>query len=103
VCPLESAIRVIGGKWKIPLICALANDGATRYNVLKRKIYGITNTMLANSLRELEESELVERKQFMEVPVRVEYSITAKGRALIPILLPLLEWGRQVSPGGKDR
>ena len=71
-CPLENALKLIGGKWKIPILCSLHQDGTTRYNELKRKINGITNTMLASSLKELENDGLIFRKQYDEMPVRVE-------------------------------
>jgi DNA-binding HxlR family transcriptional regulator len=96
-CPLGDALRLIGGKWKIPILCALHQDGATRYNELKRKIRGITNTMLASSLKELEEEGLVCRRQYMEMPVRVEYELTDRCGGLMPILSELARWGARVS------
>lgn len=92
-CPLGGALRLIGGKWKIPILCALYQDGTTRYNELKRKIKGITNTMLASSLRELEEDGLIVRKQYMEMPLRVEYSLADSCGDLMPILSRLAQWG----------
>jgi DNA-binding HxlR family transcriptional regulator len=94
-CPLDAAMRLIGGKWKIPIICALHQDGITRYNELKRKIRGITNTMLASALKELEECGLVNRKQYMEMPVRVEYSLTPSCNELLPVLTGLAKWGKE--------
>jgi DNA-binding HxlR family transcriptional regulator len=95
-CPLESALHLIGGKWKIPILCALHQDGATRYNELKRKVRGITNTVLAGSLKELEEAGLVNRRQFAEIPVRVEYSLTGACTDLVPILNQLAHWGVRI-------
>lgn len=95
-CPLGIALSLIGGKWKIPILCALFQDGTTRYNELKRKIRGITNTMLASSLKELEEDGLIHRKQYMEMPVRVEYSLAEHCCDLMPILNQLAHWGAQV-------
>lgn len=92
-CPLDSVMHLIGGKWKISIICALHKDGAIRYNGLKRKIRGITNTMLASALKELEESGLITRKQYMEMPLRVEYSLTSSCNDLLPILTELAKWG----------
>lgn len=91
-CPLEHALDIIGGKWKLRILCALKKDGATRYNELKRKISGITNTMLASSLKALEQDGLVCRKQYMEVPIRVEYTITSACDKLVPILEQLALW-----------
>ena len=96
-CPLMSALKLIGGKWKIPILCALHQDGTTRYNELKRKIRGITNTMLASSLKELEDDGLICRKQYDEMPVRVEYTLTAAYDGLIPILKQLALWGAKTS------
>ena len=92
-CPLSYAMSIIGGKWKMQIICALNNRGTLRYNELRRKMDGISNTVLASSLRELEEEGLVIRKEYMEVPIRVEYSTTALCDRLMPILGSLSDWG----------
>ena len=91
-CPLQRAMEMIGGKWKISILCSLMVDGATRYNDLKRKMNGISNTMLAKSLKEMEEDGLVTRTEYVEVPIRVEYEITEKSKALGPILMQLAQW-----------
>lgn len=93
LCPLQYALSLIGGKWKIPILCALNQDGDTRYNELKKKIGKITDTMLASSLKELEQDGLILRTQYMEMPVRVEYRITDTGKELVPILEQLAQWG----------
>lgn len=95
-CPLGSALKIIGGKWKLSILCALHQDGTTRYNTLKRKIAGITNTMLVSSLKELEEDGLIVRRQYMEMPVRVEYTLTEACDDLMPILMQLAQWGVKV-------
>lgn len=74
------------------IICSLNNQGPTRYNQLKRKMDGVSNTVLAKALKELEESGLVIRHEYLEVPVRVEYEITEACRSLIPILEDLSDW-----------
>ena len=91
-CPLNRALGLIGGKWKMQILCALSNNGPTRYNRLKKTLDGVSNTVLANALRELEEDGLVLRREYLEAPVRVEYEITAPGRALVPILDRLGDW-----------
>ena len=91
-CPLNRALGLIGGKWKMQILCALSNNGPTRYNRLKKTLDRVSNTVLANALRELEEDGLVLRREYLEVPVRVEYEITAPGRALVPILDRLGDW-----------
>ncbi len=93
VCPLQEALRKIGGKWKIPILCVLSQGDGIRYSELLKKVQGITNTMLASSLKELERDGLITRVQYNEMPLRVEYFITAKGRELIPILQSLALWG----------
>lgn len=92
LCPLRHAIGVVGGKWKLPIICMLESGEPTRYSVIKKKLSGITNMMLAQSLKELEAEEMLIRKQYNEVPPRVEYTISAKGKSLVPILIELAHW-----------
>jgi len=92
LCPIRYAIDVVGGKWKLPIICMLASGLPTRYSSIKRKLMGVTNMMLSQSLKELEASGLVHRKQYNEVPPRVEYTLTDKGKSIIPPLKKLAEW-----------
>lgn len=94
-CGLKRVIDIIGGKWKVMLLCVMDNEGTIRYGELKRRVYGITNTMLATSLKEMEEDGLVERIQYMEMPVRVEYTLTKKAESIVPILLQLKKWGEE--------
>lgn len=95
-CPLQRAMDLLGGKWKMALICSLASDGSTRYNDLKRRMQGISNTMLVRSLRELEEAGLVVRREYLEVPVRVEYEATELTHELLPILASLAGWAAKL-------
>jgi DNA-binding HxlR family transcriptional regulator len=92
-CPLGTALKRIGGKWKIPVLCSLHQDGITRYNELKCKIKGVTNAVLSKTLKELEGDGFIVRKQYPEVPVRVEYSLTGMSSDLMPIILQLARWG----------
>lgn len=92
-CALKRVLDIVGGKWKILILCAMSETGSIRYGQLRRMIHGITNTMLANSLKEMEADGLVVRRQFDEMPVRVEYSLAPKAQTLIPILLELKDWG----------
>lgn len=92
-CGLKKVLNIVGGKWKIMILCVIDNNETVRYGELRRSIYGITNTMLAQSLKELEADGLVNRLQFDEMPVRVEYSLTEKAKSMIPILLELKRWG----------
>ncbi len=92
-CPLQIALKRIGGKWKIPILCVLSSEQGIRYNVLMKKVQGITNTMLASSLKELEKDGLITRIQYNEMPIRVEYFITEKSKELMPTLQSLAIWG----------
>lgn len=91
-CPMKTAMDILGGKWKILILCALRQNGPTRYNALLRNIKGITNTMLASSLKELEQGGLVKRVQYQEMPVRVEYSITDACKQLVPAFQIIARW-----------
>ncbi len=95
-CPITYALSILGGKWKMAIWCALKKDGPTRYNDLKRKIGGITNTMLSASLKEMEEVGIVLRRQYNEMPVRVEYSLTEKSATLYPAITAIAQWGREL-------
>lgn len=101
-CPLTFALNLIAGKWRLPIIWALNKNGTLRYNELKRNIHGITNMMLTQSLRELEMDGIIRRKQFMEVPPRVEYSLTENGQNLIPALKALADWGEKMKNSYDD-
>ncbi len=91
-CPLQKALACIGGKWKLPVLCSLMADGPSRYNALLKKTHGISNTMLSQTLKELERDGLVVRKEYIEVPIRVEYGLTEKAARLQPILEMLVRW-----------
>lgn len=95
-CPLQKAMDILGGKWKMSLICSLTVDGPSRYNDIKRRVEGISNTMLVRSLRELEDAGLIVRKEYLEVPVRVEYETTELTKELLPILSSLAAWGSKL-------
>lgn len=92
-CPVKYTLGVIGGKWKLRILVQLLKKDVVRFNELKRDISGITNTMLSNSLHELERDELVIRNQYNEMPLRVEYELTDKGKSLLPLLYELFRWG----------
>lgn len=92
-CPLLYTLNLIGGKWKIPILWELNRNKIMRFNELKRDVYGITNTMLSNSLQEMQKDNLVHRVQYNEMPLRVEYYLTDTGKEIFPILLELSKWG----------
>ena len=92
ICVLQGALGKIGGKWKLPVLCALMANGASRYNELLRNVKGISNTMLSKTLQQLEADGLVLRAEYLEVPMRVEYDASDLARRLRPILLELIRW-----------
>ena len=91
-CLVQSALASIGGKWKLPIICSLSADGPSRYNELLKRVRGISNTMLSQTLKEMEAAQLVKRTEYLEVPVRVEYELTDWAMRLKPILEQLIRW-----------
>ena len=93
-CPVEATLDVIGGKWKVVILYWLA-DETRRYSELVRKIPGISERMLIQQLRELEDHEVVHREVYPEVPPKVEYSLTAYGRTLLPIADMMCAWGKK--------
>ena len=91
-CGLEAALDVVGGKWKVLILWHLASK-ALRFGELRRIVDGISEKMLIQSVREMEGDGIVVRKDFHEVPPRVEYSLTPFGVSLTVALRPLCEWG----------
>ena len=92
-CPADAIFRYIGGKWKLKVLCTLHYNEVLRYGEIKRMVKGVSPTMLANSLRELEEDGLISRRQFNEIPPHVEYSLTEMGRDLFPVFYAIMNWG----------
>ena len=92
-CPVIYALDILGQKWKLPILWCLSSKDFTRYNELKRKVNGITNMMLTKSLKELEEHKLIVRTQYETIPPKVEYSLTERGKALLPTFKELYIWG----------
>lgn len=92
-CPLRRTLELLSGKWRTHIIYELCKRPSCRFSELKRAVPRITNTMLTSTLRDLERLEIVRREQFNEIPPRVEYALTEKGRALLPVFLELARWG----------
>ena len=93
-CPVCATADIVCGKWTILVIRDLA-AGHTRFCELERSLEGISPRTLSLRLRALEEEGMVERQTFPEVPPRVEYSLTAKGRALLPLIEDMRSFGRE--------
>lgn len=94
-CPVEATLAVIGGKWKAVILFHLSNDGTHRFAELRHRIPGVSERMLTQQLRELENDGIVHRKVYPEVPPKVEYSLTNYGKTLRPITTVMCEWGKK--------
>ena len=92
-CSMELTLDLIGGKWKALILWHL-QDQILRFSELRRTLPKITQKMLTQQLRELEASGLVSRVVYTQVPPKVEYSLTAAGRSLLPVLEQLCSWGQ---------
>lgn len=91
-CPLEYGLEVFGGKWKSRVICVLNEKGVLRYSGIRKEMMNITDAVLAATLKELIEDDLIDRKSYDEIPPRVEYSLTDKGKSVVPILQSICKW-----------
>ena len=91
-CPVETTLGLISNKWKVLIIRDLLT-GTKRFGELMKSVTGITQKVLTSNLRDMEESGLITRTVYPEVPPRVEYSLTDTGRSLEPILDAMLAWG----------
>jgi DNA-binding HxlR family transcriptional regulator len=106
-CPIVTTLDAIGGKWK-PLILFFLKRGTMRFSDLRRRVPSVTQRMLTARLRELEQDGIVSREVFPQVPPKVEYSLTAYGKTLAPILEAMAVWGakhrrRNGEPAGAKR
>src|SRR6478736_5032753 len=90
-CPVTATMEVIGGKWKLLIIYLISNE-INRFGKMSMMLGDISKQMLTTQLRELEQDGILERVIYPEIPPRVEYFLTSKGKALIPVLQTLKEW-----------
>lgn len=91
-CPVTRTMSIIGGKWK-PIILNCIADKSIRFGKLNQLIPAISNKVLAGELKEMEELGLIDRKEYKELPPRVEYRLTKAGKSLMPLLHELANWG----------
>jgi DNA-binding HxlR family transcriptional regulator len=95
ICGIDAAMDVVSGKWKSLILWELNNHGIRRFGELRSGLPGVSEKMLIQQLREMEEDGLIHREVFREVPPKVEYSLTEHGRTLNEALAPLGDWGSE--------
>ncbi|WP_298393295.1 helix-turn-helix domain-containing protein [Flavobacterium sp.] len=93
-CPVAAMLELIGGKWK-PILLYCLRSGTRRFGEIAARIPSISRKVLTDQLRELEEDNLIIRKQFNEIPPRVEYSLSELGLSMTPILSEMEKWGNE--------
>lgn len=94
-CPMRRTLEMLSGKWRTHIIYELCKQPSCRFSELKKAVPRITNTMLTATLRDLESFGIIHREQMNEIPPHVEYSLTEKGRALLPVFTELAKWGEK--------
>lgn len=94
-CPVHRTLEILSGKWRTHIIYELCKNPSMRFGELKRAYPHITNTMLTATLRDLESLGIIHRDQFNEIPPHVEYSLTEKGKALLPVFFEISKWGEE--------
>lgn len=101
-CPMRRTLELLSGKWRTHIIYELCKRPSCRFRELRKALPRITNTMLTATLRDLEAAGIVHREQFNEIPPHVEYSLTEKGKALLPVFWELAKWGENYLGDGDD-
>ena len=101
-CAVELTLNVIGGKWKPIILYHLGQERVRRFGELRQSIPNITQKMLTQQLRELEQDGLVHREVYAQVPPKVEYSLTSFGRSIMPVLHSLCQWGQSYEARFKE-
>ena len=94
MCPIEYGLDIFGGKWKSRIICVLSDKRTMRYNEIRKELGNITDAVLSAMLKELAKDNMIIRKQYNEIPPRVEYALTETGKSALPILQNICKWSR---------
>lgn len=94
-CPIRRVLELLSGRWRPQIIYTLYKHPSCRFGELQRAMPRVTNAMLTATLRDLERIGIVDRQQFNEIPPHVEYSLTTKGKALLPIFYEMTVWGEE--------
>jgi DNA-binding HxlR family transcriptional regulator len=95
ICGIDAALDVVSGKWKVLILWELHAHGVRRFAELRRGLVGVSEKMLTQHLREMEEDGLIHREVYPQVPPKVEYTLTESGIALNAALAPLGNWGQE--------
>lgn len=92
--PFEYTLSMMNGKWKMKILYELSCDPVLRYGELKKNIQQITHKMLSTQLKELEADNIVVRREYPQIPPKVEYRLSTKGQSLIPLINAMCQWGK---------
>jgi len=91
---IEITVEILSGKWVVLLLTHLGEEKTVRFNAFRKVFPDITQKMLSQQLKKLEDNKIVKKKIYQEVPPKVEYTLTPEGEKLIPILDAMQEWGQ---------
>ncbi len=103
MCPIEYGLDIFGGKWKSRILCVLSSKKLMRYNEVRKELGNITDAVLASMLKELLADDIIIRTQYNEIPPKVEYSLTDKGKSVLPILQSICQWSRMNAEEDLDK
>ncbi len=98
-CPLEYGLKIFGKKWESKVICVLSSGESYRYGDIRSRVDGITDVALTATLKKLTADGIIDRTQFKEIPPRVEYTLTEKGKTIVPIIKSICSWSQGNSDG----
>ena len=93
-CPIAYGLEIFGGEWKSRILCVLSSQDVMRDNEIRKELRNITDAVLASMLKEMITCDLISRRQYEQIPPKVEYALTDKGRSVLPILQSICHWSR---------
>lgn len=94
MCPIEYGLDIFGRKWKSRILCVWSAQDVMRYNEIRKELGNITDAVLAAMLKEMIADDLISRKQYEQIPPKVEYALADKGKSALPILQSICHWSR---------
>lgn len=101
-CPLEYGLEIFGGKWNSRVLCVLNEKKKLRYSEIRKEMVNVTDAVLAATLKTLIKNKLISRKSYDEIPPRVEYSLTERGKSVIPIFHSICQWSGMFQKEGSE-